>query len=235
MAKLLIVEDSEPLRLLLADELAVEGYEVEAVADGGSALEAWRRGGHELLLLDVMLPSLPGTEVCAAIRAADGPQPIVLMLTARTSEEDAVVGFAAGADDYVRKPFGLQELKARLAALLRRRERGAEPPHVASPRGVVTLGALRLDEGARRAEVGGRTVRLTPKELDLLLFLAARPGLAIRREDLLREVWGYSHTGYARTVDSHVLRVRRKLSAAGLEPVPISTVHGSGYRWGPGP
>jgi DNA-binding response OmpR family regulator len=153
---------------------------------------------------------------------------VILMLTARSGEEDAVAGFEAGADDYVRKPFGVAELVRRVDALLAlaSRTRAVEP--------AISVGTLRIDLASRAVTVSGSEVRLTPKELDLLVHLAQRPGRVIEREELLADVWGYRHAGYARTVDSHVTRIRKKLAAAGLARDPIATVHGVGYRFDPG-
>ncbi|MBI5611099.1 MAG: response regulator transcription factor [Deltaproteobacteria bacterium] len=230
MTHILLIEDDKPLRELLVDELAADGHRVESASSGAVGLAAWQRERPALVLLDWMLPGMTGIEVCQKIRASAGPQPIVLMLTARVAEEDAVLGFAAGADDYVRKPFGLLELRARIHALAKLAERRPQPA-VAPRRCSANHGSLRLDDAARTVQVDGQVVELTPKEFDLLHYLAAHPGEVFRREALLAAVWGYSHAGYARTVDSHVLRLRRKLTAAGCSEVPIETLHGSGYRW----
>ena len=231
MARILIVEDEAPIAALLSDHLARRGHEVTVIGDGDEAaahlgLESPRdKPTPDLVVLDVMLPGRTGLSLCSAVRAAPLPrQPVVLVLTARRNEEDAVAGFEAGADDYVRKPFGVAELVRRIDALLGLASRTA----LASPaRG----GGLRIDDAARTVHVGDAEVRLTPKEHDLLAHLATRPGVVLDRERLLLEVWGYSHVGYARTVDSHVTRIRKKLEAAGLAEDPIATVHGVGYRF----
>ncbi len=226
MARLLIVEDDPAIALLLRDHLARAGHEVTLSHDGVDALARVDGQLPDLVVLDVMLPGRSGLEVCAAIRRRPPPQPVVLMLTARQSEEDAVAGFEAGADDYVRKPFGVTELVRRVEALLvlgRRQQRAAAEPRIA-------IGALVIDLGARVVSVSGKMVHLTPKELDLLAHLAQRPRVVIDRETLLSDVWGYQHAGYARTVDSHVTRIRKKLAAAGLPGELITTIHGSGYR-----
>lgn len=234
MTSILLIEDDKPLRELLVDELSADGHRVDSASSGGVGLAAWQRQRQALVLLDWMLPGMTGVEICQKIRATPGPQPVVLMLTARVAEEDAVLGFAAGADDYVRKPFGLLELRARVLALAKLAER--KPPSASAVRREeVGDGDIHLDEALHSASVAGCQLSLTPKEFELLSFLKSHPGEVFRREALLAAVWGYSHAGYARTVDSHVLRLRRKLAAAGCTAVPIETLHGSGYRWSPEP
>lgn len=229
MASILVVEDDAPIATLVADHLQRAGHRVAVARDGEEALARHAADPADLLVLDVMLPRLDGLAVCGAIRKAGGAQPVVLMLTARSGEEDAVAGFEAGADDYVRKPFGVAELVRRVSALLALAGR----PRAAAPAETLELGELRVDLAARLVTVRGAEVRLTPKELDLLAYLAQNPARVLEREDLLVEVWGYRHAGYARTVDSHVTRVRKKLAAAGLGRDPIVTVHGVGYRFEP--
>ncbi|MBX7192666.1 MAG: response regulator transcription factor [Sandaracinaceae bacterium] len=230
MASLLIVEDEAPIASLLSDHLRRRGHEVSVASDGDEALaclgllDAPAPGVPDLVVLDVMLPGRTGLEVCAALRRARlARQPVVLMLTAKRNEEDAIAGFEAGADDYVRKPFGVAELVRRIDALLALAARTpAAPPRHAG---------LHIDTRARTVHVGEREVHLTPKEHDLLVHLATHRGVVLDRERLLVDVWGYTHAGYARTVDSHVTRIRKKLEAAGLSEAPITTVHGVGYRY----
>ena len=231
MASILVVDDEAPIAGLLADHLTRRGHAVRVASDGDEALQLLGLTASprptplpELVVLDVMLPGATGLEVCAALRRAEVPrQPVVLMLTAKRDEADAVAGFEAGADDYVRKPFGVAELVRRIEALL---ALAARAP-LTAPR----ASGLRIDTRARTVHVGDAQVHLTPKEHDLLVHLASHRGLVLDRETLLVEVWGYSHAGYARTVDSHVTRVRKKLEAAGLSSDPITTVHGVGYRF----
>lgn len=232
MANILVVEDEAPIADLVADHLVRRGHEVTKIGDGERTLE-WLGLGPlpssaicpDLVVLDVMLPGRTGIAVCEALRRAPlVKQPVVLMLTAKRNEEDAIAGFEAGADDYVRKPFGIVELVRRIEALLALSNRTSLPPHKPGQ-------ALRIDAEARTVHVGLSKVRFTPKEYDLLVHLAAYPGKVLDREKLLIDVWGYSHAGYARTVDSHVTRIRKKLEAAGLESDPITTVHGIGYRY----
>lgn len=182
----------------------------------------------ELVLLDVMLPGLDGINVCANIRKGPGPQPVIVMLTARRDEQDALAGFAAGADDYVRKPFYCAELTRRVDALLGLTRRSAELSPVTADTSPLTL---EVDGRAQLVRVEGKEVHLTPKEFALLDYLFRRPGEVVAREALLAEIWRYHHAGYARTVDTHVMRIRKKLARGGLCKDPIATVFGVGYRY----
>lgn len=217
----LVVEDEAPIAQAVAARLRSEGFAVEIAADGPSAVDACERLQPDLVVLDLMLPGLDGLEVCKRIQR-DRPVP-VLMLTARDSETDLVVGLAVGADDYLTKPFSARELTARVHALLRRVDRTPD-------RGVgkvLALGPVALDLEARRVRVSGDEVHLTPTEFDLLAFLAKRPTRVFTRDQLLGEVWGYRDGSGARTVDSHVRALRRKL---GVDTV--RTIHGVGYAAG---
>jgi two-component system, OmpR family, response regulator len=225
-ATILVVEDDLNIAKLLGFRLERESYAVHHAADGDTALRMALELKPDLLILDVMLPHRSGLDVCQAIRSADGPQPCILMVSARTDEVDAVMGLAAGADDYVRKPFGVSELIARVRALLTRRERNPAPPVA----GLLQRGPLTFDPRRRRVELEGDRLDLTPTEFDLLHFLALHPGRVLSRQQLLEEVLGYSHEGYERTVDSHVARLRRKLEEAGGPRDLVQTVFGVGYR-----
>lgn len=215
--RVLVVEDDPVIAGSVSDRLAAEGYQVSRAADGPAAVAAFAAHRPDVVVLDVMLPGFDGHEVCRRIQA-QRPVP-VLMLTARTQEADVVGGLSAGADDYLTKPFRMRELVARVAALLRRVERAA-----ALAGGPRDLGDLRVDGVARRVWVAGREVRLTPTELDLLLFLAASPGAVVTRERLLAEVWDWPGASGTRTVDSHVKGLRAKIGAQ-----RVRTVHGVGY------
>ncbi len=223
VAQVLVVEDDVPIAMLVADHLRRAGHEVTVAHDGQEGLDRAQALRPDLVVLDLMLPRLSGHEVCRAIRREAATQPVVLMLTARVGEEDSILGFECGADDYVRKPFSVRELGARIEALLRlaRGGRSVTP-------GMLEFGRLRVDPDGRRALIDGTPLRLTPMEFDLLLHFARHPNVVVTREQLLAEVWGYSHAGYLRTVDSHVTRVRRKLAEAGGDDL-IATVHGVGY------
>lgn len=214
---ILVVEDETTIAEAIAQRLRSEGFAVELAHDGPGGVAACHEHAPDLVILDLMLPGLDGLEVCRRIQH-DRPVP-VLMLTARDTEDDLVVGLGVGADDYLTKPFSGRELVARVRALLRRVERAAE---AGGPR--LTVGEVVLDVATRRVERAGVEVHLTPTEFDLLAFLARRPGHVFTREQLLADVWGYRDGSGARTVDSHVRALRRKLGAE-----IIRTVHGVGY------
>ncbi|CAA9582253.1 MAG: Phosphate regulon transcriptional regulatory protein PhoB (SphR) [uncultured Thermomicrobiales bacterium] len=212
-----VVEDERVIADAVAARLRGEGFEVEVANDGERAVEICRRLRPDAVVLDLMLPGLDGLEVCREIQR-DRAVP-VLMLTARDSETDMLVGLGVGADDYMTKPFSMQELVARVRALLRRAERIE-----ADPRAPIRLGGLEVDVAAREARLDAEHVELTPLEFDLLHHLARRPGVVFGREQLLREVWGYRDGSGPRTVDSHIRGLRRKLGAD-----LIRTVRGIGY------
>ncbi|PVZ08620.1 response regulator transcription factor [Actinomycetospora cinnamomea] len=216
--RVLVVEDEPVINGAVTDRLAAAGYDVVRAFDGPGAVAEFRASEPDVVVLDVMLPGLDGHEVCRRIQA-ERPVP-VLMLTAADDEADVLVGLAVGADDYLTKPFRMRELVARVAALLRRVERATE---LVAP-GTTDLGGLRIDAGARRVWAGDDEVHLTPTEFDLLLRLAASPGVVLTRERLLSEVWDWPGASGTRTVDSHVKALRAKI---GTERV--RTVHGVGY------
>jgi DNA-binding response OmpR family regulator len=216
---IVVVEDEQPIAGAIAARLRSEGFDVEITYDGPTAVDLCERVQPDLVVLDLMLPGLDGLEVCRRIQH-DHPLP-VLMLTARDSETDMVIGLAVGADDYLTKPFSARELVARVHALLRRVERARAAAQVG---GTVRAGDVELDLGSRRVRRGDETVHLTPTEFELLAHLACHPEQVFTREQLLMQVWGYHDGSGARTVDSHVRAVRRKLGAD-----VIRTVHGVGY------
>jgi DNA-binding response OmpR family regulator len=216
---IVVIEDEAPIADAVAARLRSEGFTVEVAVDGPSGIEVCDRLRPDLVVLDLMLPGLDGLEVCRRIQH-DRPLP-VLMLTARDSETDMVVGLAVGADDYLTKPFSARELVARVHALLRRVDRATA---AAQERGTIRIGEVELDLATRRVSRAGKPVHLTPTEFDLLAHLAGRPGHVFTREQLLGQVWGYADGSGARTVDSHVRAVRRKLGSE-----VIRTVHGVGY------
>jgi two-component system response regulator MtrA len=223
-AHILLVEDDPSIREVTALGLRAAGFTVTTAADGLEGLERWRTDAPDLVLLDVMLPRVDGLEVCRAIRR-ETMIPIV-MLTARADTIDVVVGLESGADDYVRKPFEMPELVARLRAALRRRGRDADP----AAEHVIALGPLRVDLAGRTVERDGREVPLTRTEFDLLADLASRPGQVFTRDVLLDHVWGYDYLGDSRLVDVAIGRLRAKVEADPAEPVLILTVRGAGYK-----
>jgi DNA-binding response OmpR family regulator len=223
MARTILVVDDEPiLRETLAEALDADGFRVVTAADGREALSRFREHQPDLVVLDLMLPELSGIEVCRIIRAESGV-PIV-MLTAKTSELDKVVGLELGADDYVTKPFSLRELSARIRALLRRTEQLAEAP--APP---VELGALTVDLAGHRLLRDGERVPLKPKVFELLAYLLRHPGQVLTREQLLEHVWGYDYAGETRTVDVHIHWLRAAIEPDPADPAYLHTVRGVGY------
>src|SRR5919204_784302 len=224
MARTILVVDDEPtLRETLVDALEADGFRVVAAADGREALTQFRGERPDLVLLDLMLPELSGIEVCRIIRAESGV-PIV-MLTAKDSELDKVVGLELGADDYVTKPFSLRELTARIRALFRRTEKQA----VEAPPAVVDLGRVQADLAGHRLLRDGATVPIKPKAFELLAFLLRHPGQVFTRDQLLEHVWGYDYAGETRTVDVHVHWLRSQIEEDPGTPQLIHTIRGVGY------
>jgi two-component system phosphate regulon response regulator PhoB len=222
--RVLIVEDEEPLTLLLRYNLEAEGYEVDAVARGDEAEVRLRERIPDLVVLDWMVPGLSGIELCRRIRARRETERLpVIMLTARGEEGDRIRGLATGADDYIVKPFSVPELVARIRALLRR----AKPAQVAH---VLTAGDLELDRETHRVRRGGRELHLGPTEFKLLEFLMQRPGRVFSREQLLDGVWGHDVYIDERTVDVHVGRLRKAINRP-RDADPIRTVRGAGYSF----
>ncbi|MBI3752007.1 MAG: response regulator transcription factor [Chloroflexi bacterium] len=235
--RILLVEDDASIREIVALGLRAIGFDVVTAADGTSGLERWQASDPDLVLLDVMLPGLDGLAVCREIRRTS-TVPIV-MLTARGDTVDVVRGLEAGADDYVRKPFEMPELVARVRAAVRRgtssspsAEAGLGP--AAARGGRLTLGPLVIDLDGRTVRRDETEIALTRTELDLLAELAARPGQVLSRELLLDRVWGYDYLGDSRLVDVAVGRLRAKVEDDPARPRLIVTVRGSGYKAGPG-
>ncbi len=219
----LVVEDDPVINDTVSRRLEAEGYAVARAYDGPAAVAAASEQRPDALVLDLMLPGFDGLEVCRRVQA-ERPVP-VLMLTARDDESDILAGLAVGADDYLTKPFGMRELVARVAALLRRVDRAVELAERARQTpAVLTVGDLVVDTGARRCTAAGEHVHLTPTEFDLLACLAAAPGQVLTRERLLAEVWDWPGASGTRTVDSHVKSLRAKIG-----PDRVRTAHGVGY------
>ena len=230
MARILVVEDEVDLNNLIRDRLEGEGHEVEQEFDGLSALSRVQRSAPDLVILDWMLPDLDGLAVCRRLRQ-DHLMPII-MLTARTEEVDRVLGLEVGADDYLGKPFSMQELLARARAALRRvaleGQRGGRG--LAAGPAPINHGPLRIDPGSHVATLDGLPLSLTPKEYELLMLFASHPGRAFSRDFLIERLWTDDYEGLDRTVDTHVRRLRRKLGELGER---IVTVWGVGYRFVP--
>src|SRR5213594_3579280 len=223
MARILIVDDEPEIVRGLEDNLRFEGYQTASAANGEEALALAQSAAPDLILLDVMMPRMSGWDVCRALREK-GVEVPVIMLTARGAEVDRVLGLELGADDYVTKPFSLRELLARVRAVLRRpgpRQKFEE----------FAFGDVRVRPRGRQVFKAGREVRMTRKEFDLLVFLVEHRGEVITRERLLDEVWGYERFPTTRTVDTHVLKLRRKFEADPDRPRWILTVHVQGYRF----
>ncbi|MGB3185908.1 MAG: MtrAB system response regulator MtrA [Ornithinimicrobium sp.] len=222
--RILVVDDDQALAEMLGIVLRKENLDVAHCADGGRALMMFREFRPDLVLLDVMLPSMNGVEVCRQLRAESGV-PIV-MLTAKTDSTDVVDGLEAGADDYVVKPFKPQELMARVRARLRRVDRYREEQ--------LRVGDVVIDVSGHSVARNGEAVPLTPLEFDLLVALASRPHQVFDRESLLEQVWGYRHAGDTRLVNVHVQRLRAKIEKDPENPQIVVTVRGVGYKAGPG-
>ncbi len=224
MTRILLVEDeialSDPLSFLLERE----GYEVEVAADGPSAITAFDQDGADLVLLDLMLPGLPGTEVCREIRTRSTVP--IIMLTAKDSEIDIVVGLELGADDYVTKPYSTRELLARIRAVLRRRIEVEDFDEA-----VLEGGRVRMDVDRHTVEVDGEPVPMPLKEFELLELLMRNPGRVLTRGQLIDRVWGSDYFGDTKTLDVHIKRIRSKIEQQPSEPVQLVTVRGLGYRF----
>lgn len=224
MTKVLIVEDEESFSEALAFLLGKEGFVVDAAATGTEALAKFERGGYDLILLDLMIPEISGIEVCRAIRAKS--QVPIIMLTAKDSEIDKVVGLELGADDYVTKPYSKSELVARIRAVLRR---GVFVPD-GEENGVITLANIRMDVDRHQVYVQGQPISLPLKEFELLEFLMRNPGRVLTRAQLIDRVWGSDYVGDTKTLDVHIKRLRAKVEKDPANPELIQTVRGLGYK-----
>ncbi|MCU1635920.1 MAG: DNA-binding response regulator [Cryobacterium sp.] len=226
MTRILLVEDEEALSEPLAYLLKREGYEVTVAGDGPEAVDAFDQSGADVILLDLMLPGFSGTEVCRQIRARSSVP--IIMLTAKDSEVDIVVGLELGADDYVTKPYSTRELLARIRAVLRRRTDSAEQDS-----GIVEAGAVRMDLERHAVTVRGSEVRMPLKEFELLELLMRNAGRVLTRGQLIDRVWGSDYFGDTKTLDVHIKRIRSRIEAVPSHPVMLVTVRGLGYRFEP--
>jgi DNA-binding response OmpR family regulator len=237
MTKILVVEDDPSIRMGLVDTLTAKGYEVEAVARGGDGADRATSGKFDLVVLDVMLPDIDGFEVCRRIRQSAAKGVAVIMLSARGAELDRVRGLELGADDYVTKPFSLMELLARVASVLRRAKgEAAEPIRLA-------FGGIEIDLVGQVATRSGARIELPSRAFAILKVFARRPGEVVSRDVLLDEAWGYEDYPNTRTVDNHLVKLRRALEAEPDKPRWLVTIHGAGYKldvtrdavtWAPG-
>jgi DNA-binding response OmpR family regulator len=222
--KILIVDDDKKLVELLKLYLERDGYRIDAAYDGAEALERSRRGRPSLVVLDLMLPVIDGLDVCRILRAeSDVP---IIMLTARSTEEDMLHGLDLGADDYVTKPFSPRQLVARVRAVLRRVKSDGEGPSE------IGVGDLLVDLKGREARIAGTPARLTPSEFRLLATLAEEPGRAFSRLELMEKVFGYDYEGLERTLDVHIMNLRKKIEPDPARPIYVLTVYGHGYKLG---
>ena len=224
MTRILIVDDEPSLSEPLAYLLGREGYETAVADDGLAALAEFERAGADLVLLDLMLPGLPGTEVCRELRQRSSVP--IIMLTAKDSEVDVVVGLELGADDYVTKPYSTRELLARIRAVLRRRVDDDEADD-----GVLEAGGVRMDVERHQVTVDGREVAMPLKEFELLEMLLRNAGRVLTRGQLIDRVWGADYFGDTKTLDVHVKRIRSKIEADPSNPTLLLTVRGLGYRF----
>jgi len=224
MTRILIVEDEPSLSEPLAFLLEREGYEISLAEDGPAALAEFDRAGADLVLLDLMLPGLPGTEVCRELRTRSSVP--IIMLTAKDSEVDIVVGLELGADDYVTKPYSTRELLARIRAVLRRRVETEDDDEA-----VLEAGSVRMDVERHTVTVDGNTVAMPLKEFELLELLLRNAGRVLTRGQLIDRVWGVDYFGDTKTLDVHIKRIRSKIEKSPSEPVMLVTVRGLGYRF----
>jgi len=226
MPKILVVEDEPALVEALEFGLAAEGFDVVATGDGEESLRLVERERPDLILLDLMLPGLPGTEVCKRVRATSSVP--IIMLTARDAEIDKVVGLELGADDYVTKPFSMRELAARVRAVLRRGGGGWDLPDVGAP---LEAGGVRVDPERYEVTVHGEPVELPPKEFALLELLIRNAGRVLTRDLLIDRIWGPDYVGDTKTLDVHIKRLRGRIEESPHDPKLIVTVRGVGYKF----
>ncbi|NOR40152.1 MAG: response regulator [Gammaproteobacteria bacterium] len=225
---ILVIEDNPDIARLVELHLQDLSFHVDIARDGHNGLEQAVSGNHDLIILDIMLPGLDGLEVCRRLRAASVNTPI-LMLTAKTTELDRVLGLELGADDYLTKPFSIMELLARVKAIIRRSSLSNTTAPDSSTE-TISINGIDIDPECRTVSIGDNPVELTAREFDLLLHFASHPGKVFSREQLLNQVWGYGHEGYEHTVNSHINRLRKKIEQDPADARHILTVWGVGYK-----
>ena len=224
MTKILIVEDESSFSDALSFLLGKEGYEVDVAETGTDAIKKFNENGADLVLLDLMIPEISGVEVCKTIRTSS--QVPIIMLTAKDSEIDKVVGLELGADDYVTKPYSSRELIARIKAVLRR----GTNEDIAPENGILTAAGIRLDVGKHQVTVNGTLISLPLKEFELLEFLMRNSGRVLTRTQLIDRIWGGDYYGDTKTLDVHIKRLRSKIEADPANPILIQTIRGLGYK-----
>ena len=234
--RVLVVEDDPDIGHLVTLQLGELACETRLIADGVSALAEAEAGRYDLVILDLMLPRMDGLEICRRLRTGAYYTPI-LMLTAKSAELVRVLGLEVGADDYLTKPFSMLELAARVKAVFRRADhlQAAAAVQDAATEQLIEAGRLRIDLQRHEVRVDGKAVELTAKEFELLVYFARSPGRVHTRAQLLDQVWGYSHSGYEHTVNSHINRLRNKIELDPANPLYIQTVWGVGYKFGDQP
>jgi len=231
MRKALIIEDNPDIARLVQMHLRDIQCEAVIAPDGETGLQRYQQDSYDLVILDLMLPGMDGLAVCQKLRAGSDYVPI-LMLTAKASELDRVLGLEIGADDYLTKPFSIPELQARIKALFRRVEALKQKPEALTPQSKpLTCGELHIDLEKRQVKISNKEISLTAKEFDLLTHFASRPGRVYSRLQLLEQVWDYHHEGYEHTVNSHINRLRAKIEQDPAKPRYILTVWGVGYKF----
>ena len=230
--RVLVVEDDPDIGRLVTLQLAELDCESRLIADGVSGLAEAESGRYDLVILDLMLPRMDGLQICRRLRSGEQQTPI-LMLTAKSSELDRVLGLELGADDYLTKPFSMLEFAARVKGIFRRADRAQAAAAAAAAPAVQLIEAegLQIDLQRHEVRVGGKPVELTAKEFELLAYFARAPGRVFTRAQLLDQVWGYSHSGYEHTVNSHINRLRNKIERDPANPDYVQTVWGVGYKF----
>ena len=229
-AQILVIEDEDDIADLVQLHLGDLGHTVDVAGTGPEGLEQALSVDYDLIILDIMLPGMDGFDVCKRIRAEKRSLPI-LMLTAKSEELDKVLGLELGADDYITKPFSIRELLARVKAIFRRIELDQSEDGVEEDRSPIQIGKLKIEPEKRKVIRDGTSIELTNKEFELLLLFAQNPGRVYSRQELLDQVWGYQHSGYSHTVNTHINRLRNKIEDEPSDPTYVRTVWGVGYRF----
>jgi len=222
---ILLIEDEQEIADIMMLHLGLSGFSVTHTSDGVNGLALALKDQWDLILLDLTLPRIDGIDICRQIREFNPALPIILV-SARSAEDERIYGLEVGADDYITKPFGVDELVARVKAVLRR----VEAMQIAVSTDVVCVNGVVLDPVRRIASIAGKSVKLTVREFELLMYFAKAPGQVFNRGELLEKVWGYGHQGYLHTVNTHINRLRNKIEPDPSQPVYIQTVWGVGYK-----